>query len=161
MQVAEGDSPALSSKGQLAYVKDGQIWTAPLPGAGNAAGKPQRLFFDRGKDDTPLWSPDGTRLAFVSDRGDHSFVGVYTHRASRCFTSAHPPALTETRSGRPTAARSLSCASPATAMHRENFLVQHAASVCVLDRRCDYGKRPQGLELARHTCRLTARPRRE
>ena len=74
VQVAEGDSPALSSKGQLAYVKDGQIWTA----ASNVAGKPQRLFFDRGKDNTPLWSPDGTRLAFVSDRGDHSFVGVYT-----------------------------------------------------------------------------------
>ena len=78
VQVAEGDSPALSSKGQLAYVKEGQIWTAPLPGASNVAAKPQRLFFDRGKDNTPLWSQDGTRLAFVSDRGDHSFVGVYT-----------------------------------------------------------------------------------
>jgi len=78
VQVAEGDSPALSSKGQLAYVKEGQIWTAPLPSASNVAGKPQRLFFDRGKDNTPLWSQDGTRLAFVSDRGDHSFVGVYT-----------------------------------------------------------------------------------
>ena len=83
VQVAEGDSPAVSSKGQLAYVKDGQIWTAPLGrGAavvGNtAAGSAQRLFFDRGKDDTPVWSPDGTRLAFVSGRGDHSFVGVYT-----------------------------------------------------------------------------------
>jgi dipeptidyl aminopeptidase/acylaminoacyl peptidase len=78
VQVAEGDSPALSSKGQLAYVKDGQIWTAPLPSSSNVAAKPQRLFFDRGKDNTPLWSQDGTRLAFVSDRGDHSFVGVYT-----------------------------------------------------------------------------------
>jgi dipeptidyl aminopeptidase/acylaminoacyl peptidase len=78
VQVAEGDSPALSSKGQLAYVKEGQIWTAPLPNASNVAAKPQRLFFDRGKDNTPLWSQDGTRLAFVSDRGDHSFVGVYT-----------------------------------------------------------------------------------
>jgi dipeptidyl aminopeptidase/acylaminoacyl peptidase len=79
VQVAEGDRPALSSKGQLAYVKDGQIWTAPLPGGSDAAAaKAQRLFFDRGKDNTPLWSPDGTRLVFVSDRGDHSFVGVYT-----------------------------------------------------------------------------------
>jgi dipeptidyl aminopeptidase/acylaminoacyl peptidase len=77
VQIAEGDSPALSSKGQLAYVKDGQIWTAPLPRESNDAGKPQRLFFDRGKDGSLVWSPDGTRLAFVSDRGDHSFVGVY------------------------------------------------------------------------------------
>jgi dipeptidyl aminopeptidase/acylaminoacyl peptidase len=78
VKVAEGDSPALSSKGQLAYVKDGQIWTAPLPHGSNAAGKAQRLFFDRGKDGTPVWSRDGTRLAFVSGRSDHSFVGVYT-----------------------------------------------------------------------------------
>jgi dipeptidyl aminopeptidase/acylaminoacyl peptidase len=77
VQVAEGDSPALSSKGKLAYVKDGQIWTAPLPHSGNAAGKAERLFFDRGKDGALRWSPDGTRLAFVSNRGDHSFVGVY------------------------------------------------------------------------------------
>ena len=77
-EIAEGDSPALSAKGQLAYIKDGQIWTAPLTPASGAAGKPQRLLFDRGQDDTPVWSPDGTRLAFVSGRDDHSFIGVYT-----------------------------------------------------------------------------------
>jgi dipeptidyl aminopeptidase/acylaminoacyl peptidase len=78
IQVAEGDSPALSSKGKLAFVKDGQIWTAPLPAETSSPGKAQRLFFDRGKDDNPVWSPDGTRLAFVSGRDDHSFVGIYT-----------------------------------------------------------------------------------
>jgi hypothetical protein len=160
VQVAEGDSPALSPKGQLAYVKDGQIWTAPLPGGSNVAGKPQRLFFDRGKDDTPLWSPDGTRLAFVSDRGDHSFVGVYTTSGQPLLYLTPLPALTGTRSGRPTAARSPSCASPATAMHPKTSWC-NGRPVCVLDCRCDYGKMPQGLELARHTCRLTARPRRE
>ena len=77
-QIAEGDSPALSSKGELAYVKDGQIWTAPLSPAGKSTPTAKRLFFDRGKDDTPVWSPDGTRLAFVSGRDDHSFIGVYT-----------------------------------------------------------------------------------
>ena len=78
VQIAEGDSPALSSKGQLAYVRDGQIWTAPLPLGTASAGSARRLFFDRGRDDTPVWSPDGTRLAFVSGRDDHSFIGVYT-----------------------------------------------------------------------------------
>ena len=79
--VAEGDSPALSSKGQVAYVKDGQIWTVVLPKKTSDAGQGKRLFFDRGKDGTPLWSPDGTRLAFVSGRDDHSFIGVYSSPA--------------------------------------------------------------------------------
>ena len=26
-----------------------------------------------------MWSPDGARLAFVANRGDHSFIGIYTN----------------------------------------------------------------------------------
>jgi dipeptidyl aminopeptidase/acylaminoacyl peptidase len=77
LQIAEGDSPALSSRGELAYVKDGQIWTAPLRPQNGKSGKPKRLLFDRGKDRSPVWSPDGTRLAFVSGREDHSLIGLY------------------------------------------------------------------------------------
>ncbi len=74
IKVAEGDAPAISSRGELAYVNDKQVWTASLTGKG----KPKRLFFDRGDDGTLKWSPDGAKLAFVSDRdGDHSFIGVY------------------------------------------------------------------------------------
>jgi dipeptidyl aminopeptidase/acylaminoacyl peptidase len=72
-KVAEGDAPAISARGQLAYLKDHQVWTATLDGQGKA----ERLFFDRGKDDDLRWSPDGSLLAFVSDRGDHSFIGVF------------------------------------------------------------------------------------
>jgi dipeptidyl aminopeptidase/acylaminoacyl peptidase len=74
VKVVEGDGPAISSRGQLAYLKDKQVWTAPLSGKGKA----ERLFFDRGENGSLAWSPDGTKLAFVSDRdGDHSFIGIY------------------------------------------------------------------------------------
>jgi dipeptidyl aminopeptidase/acylaminoacyl peptidase len=74
VKLAEGDTPALSSRGQLAYTKDDQVWTTSLEGQG----KPERLFFDRGKDSDLQWSPDGSRLAFVSNRGDHAFIGIFT-----------------------------------------------------------------------------------
>ena len=73
VSVAEGDAPELSAKGVLAFVKDKQVWTAPLDGKGKA----ERLFFDRGRDAELAWSPDGERLAFVSNRGDHAFIGVF------------------------------------------------------------------------------------
>lgn len=74
VKMVEGDAPAISSRGELAYLKDKQVWTAPL----NGKGKPKRLFFDRGDDSDLTWSPDGLKLAFVSDRdGDHAFIGVY------------------------------------------------------------------------------------
>ena len=73
-KIAEGDTPAISSRGQLAYTKDDHVWTAPLDGQG----KPEQLFFDRGKDSDLRWSPDGSRLAFVSNRGDHAFIAIFT-----------------------------------------------------------------------------------
>ena len=71
-RIVDGDAPAISSKGVLAYLKEGQTWTAKLDGK-----DAHRLFFDRGKDGDLAWSPDGSRLAFVSRRGDHAFIGVY------------------------------------------------------------------------------------
>jgi dipeptidyl aminopeptidase/acylaminoacyl peptidase len=74
VKIAEGDDAVLSAKGVLAYVKDHQVWTVALDGKG----KPEALFFDRGKDQSLVWSPDGSKLAFVSGRGDHAFIGVFT-----------------------------------------------------------------------------------
>jgi dipeptidyl aminopeptidase/acylaminoacyl peptidase len=73
LKIAEGDAPAISSRGVVAYIANDQVWTAPLDGKSKA----ERLFFDRGKDSDLTWSPDGSRLAFVSNRGDHAFIGVY------------------------------------------------------------------------------------
>jgi dipeptidyl aminopeptidase/acylaminoacyl peptidase len=72
-----------------------QIWIAPLsdkPDAGakmesksenkpdskpEQKSKAKALFFLRGNNTQPKWSPDGKKIAFVSDRGDHSFVVIY------------------------------------------------------------------------------------
>jgi dipeptidyl aminopeptidase/acylaminoacyl peptidase len=74
VKVGEGEEPAVSATGKLAYLKDGQVWTVDTTGQG----KPAKLFYDRGKIGELAWSPDGGKLAFVSHRGDHSFIGVYS-----------------------------------------------------------------------------------
>lgn len=72
--LAEGDDPAISVKGQVAFVKGGQLWQVPLAGAA----KPAPLAFDRGRARAPAWSRDGSRLAFVSGRRDHGFIAVWS-----------------------------------------------------------------------------------
>jgi len=71
--IGPGSSPVISPRGDaVAYLLGGQIWTAPLAG-----GAPSQLIHDRGRSSSPVWSPDGARLAFRSSRGDHGFIGVY------------------------------------------------------------------------------------
>jgi dipeptidyl aminopeptidase/acylaminoacyl peptidase len=74
--LAEGHAPAVSPDGkQLAYTLKGQVWLLRLD---DAKAKPEQLLQTRGSAAGLSWSPDGSRLAFVSSRGDHSFIALYT-----------------------------------------------------------------------------------
>ena len=73
--LGEGHAGAISPSGDaIAYLLHGQIWTASLK---DTAAKPEQLLQARGEEKDLRWSPDGSALAFVSARDDHSFVGVY------------------------------------------------------------------------------------
>ncbi|HEX9199961.1 MAG TPA: prolyl oligopeptidase family serine peptidase [Acidobacteriaceae bacterium] len=77
-KLGEGYNPVVSPAGdQIAFISHGQIWTASLrPDTGEA--KP--LLHTRGDLSELAWAPDAHALAFVSDRGDHGFIGVYNPR---------------------------------------------------------------------------------
>ncbi len=64
----------LSPDGQFAvWAAKKQLWIAPVSGATPA----HQLTDIRGENLNPKWSPDGRRIAFVSHRGDHSFVAIF------------------------------------------------------------------------------------
>jgi dipeptidyl aminopeptidase/acylaminoacyl peptidase len=74
VKVGAGSGAIVSPRGDwVAFLRAGQVWVAPVVGAG----EPKQLFKARGGAGDLAWSPDGGRLAFTSQRGDHSFVGIY------------------------------------------------------------------------------------
>ncbi len=94
-RLAQGDDPVLSPNGDIVlFVKNGEIYGVSVPAQRRkkseiqvSASKP--LFRTWGTNRDPQWSPDGKKIAFVSDREDHSFIGLYDV-ASRRITYLAP-----------------------------------------------------------------------
>ena len=73
--LSEGDAPAISPDSKtVAFIKGGQVFTAPIDGSSAA----KSIFNTRGSANSLEWSPDGSSLLFVANRGDHSIIGIYT-----------------------------------------------------------------------------------
>ena len=93
--IGDGDAPVVSPRSDVvAFIKGNQIWTAPIDGSAPA----KALFTARGENGDPRWSPDGSRLAFVTNRGDHSLIGVYANDSTAITWLA--PAFARDRSPR-------------------------------------------------------------
>lgn len=78
-KIAEGGSPFFSPRGdRVLFDVEDHLWSAPVIG-----GAARKMFEIRGSVSSARWSPDGSQLAFVSSRGDHSFIAIYDPRLSR------------------------------------------------------------------------------
>ena len=81
IRLAEGQAPTVSPDGKwVLYVKDNQIFRARTTKAApptrmDTGGIPFIKLW--GSNGQPRWSPDGSKIAFVSARENHSFIGLY------------------------------------------------------------------------------------
>ena len=72
--LGDGDLPKISPRGDLvAFEKSRAVWVVPIDGSAAA----RRVVATMGTSADITWAPDGSRLAFVSERDDHAFIGVY------------------------------------------------------------------------------------
>jgi dipeptidyl aminopeptidase/acylaminoacyl peptidase len=74
--LSEGDNPVIAANNKIVFIKAGQVWIASPDSAA------KNLFTTRGTVDDLQWSPDGNNLVFVSNRTDHSIIGIYSNQDS-------------------------------------------------------------------------------
>jgi dipeptidyl aminopeptidase/acylaminoacyl peptidase len=85
LKAGEGISPFFSPHSdRVIFSHENHLWWAPLSAAPAVKGAPakpnagaKKMFEIRGQVASATWSPDGSQLAFVSARGDHSFIAIY------------------------------------------------------------------------------------
>lgn len=90
--IGTGHSPAVSPKGDLVvWISHGAVQSASLSRSttGYAVKANPAPFKVAGSVRHITFSPDGSRIAFVNARGNHSFIGVYTFGAP-AVTYARP-----------------------------------------------------------------------
>ena len=73
-RITQGSNPLIFKDGiRFLFAKGGQIYESPM----DINAVPKLLFVARGSNSNPKFSPNGQEVLFTSDRGDHSFIGVY------------------------------------------------------------------------------------
>ena len=88
VKAGEGTRPFFSPRSdRVIFSREEHLWWSPLPSgpplkaAAGTNGAAKKMFEIRGSVGAAAWSPDGSRLAFVSSRGDHSFIAIYEPKA--------------------------------------------------------------------------------